>query len=173
MRIALDIGHMKSAPGAVNHSQNLSEFQYNEKLVKEIAEKLKAKGNEVDIIYRESYGKLPGQINAVNPDIAISFHCNAYNTKASGTETLFWHKSVKGKAMAEIMQKALVSVLQLPNRGIKPKTEEDRGGTLLRDVKAPIILIEPFFIDNDNDLKKAQDNHDAFVDAIVEAIAQM
>jgi len=38
------------------------------------------------------------------------------------------------------------------------KQYEERGGYLLRYTGAPCVIAEPFFIDNDQDLKKAQQN---------------
>ena len=76
----------------------------------------------------------------------------AVNERADLTE--------EGKKMAEILLNHLVEHLKLPNRGIKPKTAEDRGGPLLRYTEAPCVIAEPFFIDNDSDLSKAQEDED-------------
>ncbi|MCF6253988.1 MAG: hypothetical protein L3J38_04490 [Thiomicrorhabdus sp.] len=53
---ALVIGHKKRSPGAVNTSQNLSEFDYNERLALEI-EAAFCEHNKVRIqrIYRRTY----------------------------------------------------------------------------------------------------------------------
>ena len=166
-KCALVIGHKKSSPGASN-KMGLTEFAFNEKLAMEIEDKV----NDVDIqrIYRRTYNTLPSDINEFNPDFIISLHCNAFNETASGTEVLYYHRSTKGKLMAEILNEKLVDALGLNNRGIKPKGAEDRGGYLLKSTLAPCVIAEPFFIDNNSDLKVVIDNRDDLIKAYVSSI---
>jgi len=171
-KCALVIGHKKASPGAVNPTSGLTEFSFNDKLAIDIEEEVG--GTFVQRIYRRTYNTLPGDINEFNPDFIISLHCNAFNRSASGTEVLFYHRSTKGKLMAEILNEHLVEALGLKNRGTKPKTAEDRGGNLLKNTDAPCVIAEPFFIDNNDDLKTATDKRDALVKAYatgIEAIA--
>ncbi|MCP4503027.1 MAG: N-acetylmuramoyl-L-alanine amidase, partial [Deltaproteobacteria bacterium] len=120
-----------------------------------------------------TYRALPKQINEHHPDLVVSLHCNAFNKKATGTETLYYHASTEGKRMASLLQRKIVDVLGLADRGIKPKHSEDRGGYLLRETNAPCVLAEPFFIDNNKDLKIAQANHSDLVRAYADAINEM
>ena len=168
---ALVIGHKKRSPGAVNENFGISEFDFNE----DLAFRIEKKVNAVDVqrVYRRTYQELPDDINALNPDFIISLHCNAFNTRASGTEVLYYHRSEKGKMMAEILLKHLVEHLKLPNRGLKPKTAEDRGGYLLRYTKAPCVIAEPFFIDNDEDLSRALEDKDGLAEAYAQAIEEI
>ena len=148
MKIAIVIGHSIRHPGAVNKHSGVTEYEYNEQLATIIKTISRL---DIEIIYRHSYVGLPKKINKKNPDYIISLHCNAYNTKASGTETLYYYKSKKGKILAERMQSAMLDALFLTDRGIKAKTTDDRGGYLLKYTKAPCVILEPFFIDNDSD----------------------
>jgi N-acetylmuramoyl-L-alanine amidase len=91
----------------------------------------------------------------------------------SGTEVLYYHTSQKGKQMAEILQNHLVTYLGLKDRGIKPKSAEDRGGYLLRYTNAPCVIAEPFFIDNDQDLSVAMLNKSGLADAYIKAIDEI
>ncbi|RLI51747.1 MAG: hypothetical protein DRO93_15805, partial [Candidatus Thorarchaeota archaeon] len=168
---ALVIGHKKTSPGAINKKTGITEFEFNDDLAIRIEKKVK----NVDIqrVYRRTYKELPHDINELDPDFIISLHCNAFNEKASGTEVLYYHRSEKGKKMAEILLKHLVEHLKLPNRGIKPKTAEDRGGYLLRYTKAPCIIAEPFFIDNDDDLARAQEDIDGLAEAYAKTIEEI
>ncbi len=172
---ALVIGHKKSSPGAVNQTSGVTEFSFNEKLAMDIEHKF-AENNEIIIqrIYRRTYQALPEDINALAPDFIISLHCNAFNTKATGTEVLYYHRSKIGKKMADILNTEINRVLGLKDRGIKSKSSEDRGGYLLRHTIAPCVIVEPFFIDNDNDFKAAIQHRDRLVSAYakgIEAIA--
>jgi N-acetylmuramoyl-L-alanine amidase len=116
---------------------------------------------------------IPQNINTLEPDFIVSLHCNAFNGKVSGTEVLYYHKSERGKKIAETLLNHLVEHLKLPNRGIKPKTTEDRGGYLLCYTNAPCVIAEPFFIDNDDDLARAQEDMDGLVAAYAAAIDQI
>lgn len=165
---ALVIGHKKSSPGAMNMATGLTEFHYNERLAMEIEDAVE--GVDVQRVYRRTYDSLPNDINELAPDFIVSLHCNAFNEKASGTEVLYYHRSQKGKAMADILHANLVNALSLNDRGTKPKGAEDRGGYLLKSTQAPCIIAEPFFIDNNEDLKAAIDNREALIAAYASAI---
>ena len=169
MKVALVIGHKKDRPGACNNDYAICEFEFNEKLVKDVKDKVN-RYYEVDIVYRDTYRDLPSRVNKLNSDFVVSFHCNAFNKKVSGSETLYYYKSNKGKKIAKIFQSYVVETLKLPDRGIKGKGSEDRGGYILRYTDAPCILIEPFFIDNNSDYKTVKDNYDLFVEALKNAI---
>lgn len=172
-KCALVIGHKKSSPGAYNKNANLYEFTFNDDLARSIETKAEeADGVEVIRVYRRTYATLPGDINDLNPDFVISLHCNAFNTKASGTETLYYHRSTKSKELADRVQAKLLAALGLADRGVLSKTSEDRGGNLLKNTNAPCVIAEPFFIDNDSDLAKAQANLDALAQAYADAIVE-
>lgn len=167
---ALVIGHKKTSPGAANASKNVTEFAFNEALSRHIEDKVD--GVVVQRVFRRTYKQLPDDINELKPDFIVSLHCNAFDTTASGTEVLYYHKSKRGKALAGVVQKKLLAALGLKDRGIKPRTSEDRGGYLLKNTKAPCVIAEPFFIDNDEDLKIAQTRLDALADAYARSIEQ-
>ena len=168
MLCALVIGHKRMSPGAVNVKSNLSEFDFNEDLSLRIENKVQK--TLVQRVYRRTYKELPNDINSLGPNFVVSLHCNAFNKKVSGTEVLYYHKSDKGEKMAEILLDYLVENLKLPNRGIRPKTSEDRGGYILRYTNAPCVIVEPFFIDNDKDLKKAQESIEGLAETYAKAI---
>jgi len=153
---ALVIGHKKASPGAVNEEMGLSEFDFNDELSIRIDKNVRK--TRIQRVYRRTYDELPGDINSLKPDFILSLHCNAYNGQVSGTEVLYYHRSKIGKRIAEILQKHLVAFFGLRDRGIKEKTAEDRGGYLLRYTNVPCVIAEPFFIDNDQDLAKANEN---------------
>lgn len=165
---ALVIGHKKRSPGARNANSNLTEFDFNEDLALRIENKVQ--DVEIQRVYRRTYEELPDDVNALNPDYIVSLHCNAFDTEVSGSEVLYYHKSQKGKEIAEALLNDLVAFLKLNNRGTKPKSTEDRGGYLLRYTKAPCVIAEPFFIDNDKDLARAQENLDGLAAAYAKAI---
>jgi N-acetylmuramoyl-L-alanine amidase len=167
-KCALVIGHKKTSPGALNPNTGIKEFDFNEALA--ISIEGKTTTSEIQRIYRRTYKDLPDDINQYDPHFTISLHCNAFNQEVSGTEVLYYYNSKKGKIMAEILQNALVGYLKLPDRGAKPKASEDRGGYLLRYTEAPCVIAEPFFIDNDDDLARAQEDIEGLAEAYADAI---
>lgn len=174
-KCALVVGHKPSSPGACNKTYRICEYEFNDSLIEQIRTSLVDAidpdgGIEIVVVYRDTYKGLPFEINKLNPDFVVSFHCNAFNTKASGTETLYYQSSKKGKKIAEIFQNNMVQVLGLPNRGIKPKGSEDRGGYLLRYTNAPAVLIEPIFIDNDIDFEQFTMKRQLFITAIQKSL---
>jgi N-acetylmuramoyl-L-alanine amidase len=168
---ALVIGHKKSSPGAGNERTGIHEFDFNDELAIQIENKVKK--TQIQRVYRRTWRELPADINGLDPDFVLSLHCNAYNGQASGTEVLYYHKSKIGESIAKILQRHLVEFLDLRDRGIQPKTSEDRGGNLLRYTKAPCVIAEPFFIDNDQDLAKARDDLEGLAGAYASAIYAM
>lgn len=171
-KAALVIGHTEKSPGAFNPTCGVSEFEFNRKLVKGISAIIDDRC-EVKIVYRERYSDLPEKINALNPDFVICFHANAFDKKSSGTETLYYHKSKKGKKIASIFQANIVKALGLKDRGIKGKFSEGRGGYVLRCTKAPCVLLEPFFMDNDDDYRTAINKYPELIGVCADSIYEI
>ena len=86
---------------------------------------------------------------------------------------LYYDKSKKSKAIAEVFQKNIAEALKLRYRGVKDKDEEDLGGYLLTYTNAPCIITEPFFIDNDTDVNTVLRYYDDFVDAHINSIIEV
>lgn len=168
MKCALVIGHKKSSPGASNAGSGLAEFDFNDNLARMIEDRM-AK-TIIQRIYRRTYKSLPDDINAYKPDFIICLHCNAFNTEATGTEVLYYHRSKLGGACAGILQRTLVGYLKLRDRRTKSKKAEDRGGYLLKYTNAACLISEPFFIDNDSDLARANEDLDGLAEAYTDAI---
>ncbi|KXY22706.1 N-acetylmuramoyl-L-alanine amidase [Bacillus sp. FSL K6-0067] len=79
-------------------------------------------------------------------DLIISFHLNAYDTKAHGVEVCYYdQQSLAAKVSAQLSKD-----IGWFNRGAKPRTDL----YVLSKTKAPAILIELGFIDNESDMAK-------------------
>lgn len=177
MKVALIVGHTEASQGASN-IDGTTEFIYNDEQCKLAAVKLIEAGHEPFIVFRSTYSQLPHRVNLLKPDLAISFHCNAFNKRTSGSEVLHYHRSVKGKAFAKILQRETLKAIGLLNRGLKAiRTAHngkagDRGGLLVRYTKMPCVIWEPFFIDNDEDLSKGIDYRNELIDGLVKAVSE-
>lgn len=173
-KVALIVGHRPDAPGAVSRD-GLTEYDYNSKVVARVAELLRESSVvEPVIVHRGSYATLPNDVNATGADFAISFHANGYsNALATGTEALYWHSSTKGAAMAAVLLREMLQALGLRDRGIKPITSGERGSRILKGTAMPCVIVEPFFLTNQQDKQIAVSKQDALVDAYVRAITQI
>lgn len=177
MKVCIDIGHCPSAPGAENRNYHISEYRFWSTYAPRLANYLRGYGHDAVIVNRKMDGGGTGMTacvracNEANADIIVALHANAYNGKASGTETLYWHTSPRGKRLAQCIQTQMVKALGLPDRGIKPITGTERGGAQLRGTVAPCVIVEPFFIDNDNDYETALEQDANLCGAIAVGIA--
>ncbi len=172
MRCILIVGHKANKQGACNKKHNVCEYQFNDKLACDIYDKLKEKESNIDIriIHRRTYKELPDDINKINPEFFISMHCNAFDGKCNGTETLYYHTSKKSKIIADIVQENMLKAYGFKNRGILPRTMEDNGGTLLRYTNMPGVIVEPFFIDNDDAYETVMTDYDKIIEAYVASV---
>lgn len=160
MKIAIVVGHSRNSKGAVNKDSGANEFDFFSNLADDIKVNFPEcnMSDQIVVIHRENgYKKLPHEINSFNVDLVVSLHANAHNTKVEGCEMLYYHKSTKGKEIAKIFQEKIQGIFLNKDRGIKPKSSEDRGGYLLKETNAPCIICEPFFIDNNIDYGVAKE----------------
>jgi N-acetylmuramoyl-L-alanine amidase len=176
-RIALVVGHSEDSQGAVNESSGVTEWNFNTTLVNCIWAKLCGLSgcDNVEIFHRTAgIRDLVRRVNEWNPDLAIEFHCNAFNGKASGTEMLVSkvhrpdHK-VDGTFCSDVAHLGLfvAESLNLRWRGVKFVGRWGRGGYFLNKTRCKAIIAESFFIDNGVDLASANLNYDALVGAYV------
>lgn len=159
-KVTLCIGHCRLAPGAYNESHAVSEYKFNTWLCELITKELKKFNHEVYIVNRLKDGGGTGMkadVKAVNKyevDCIVELHCNAFNGSAQGCEMLYYRLSERGKKLAQCIQNEVVK-LGFVDRNIKPKNVKERGGLVLRDSKYPMVIGEPFFIDNMIDWNRA------------------
>ena len=149
--VYLDYGHGGSDPGAVNKEKGRKESDDVLEVGLAVAKELRRHGVIVDETRTEdrhvSLGDRANLANKKNYDYFVSFHRNSSSSSAvNGVET-FTSKgaSVKSRELAEKIQKALVDV-GYHDRGVKTE-----NFYVLRNTKAPAVLIEIGFISNDKD----------------------
>lgn len=104
--------------------------------------------------------------NKNNYDYFISFHRNAFKPEqASGVETfIYLNPGAKAEAMAEKIQRALVAI-GFSNRGVKRENFH-----VLRETKAPAILVEMGFLDNSKDNQLFDSKKEQIIEALASAI---
>lgn len=170
-RIMLDPGHGKPSPGAVHWG--IKEYILTFLIARELENLLKqhpsfevmmTKYNESE---NPSLSKRASSSNQFNADIFISIHLNSFETGVPhGHEVLFCEGSVEGKNLAFCINEELHHCLYpvLKNRGIKTDIQA-RGEplTVLRKTKAPAVIVEGFFLSNEEDFTLADEKGCALV----------
>ncbi|MGQ8826957.1 N-acetylmuramoyl-L-alanine amidase C-terminal domain-containing protein [Bacillus sp. NA_146.1] len=88
--------------------------------------------------------------NSHDVDLVISFHLNAYDGKANGVEVCYYdQKDLAAKVSAQLSKD-----IGWDNRGAKERRYGNERLYVLAETKAPAILIELGFIDNESDMVK-------------------
>jgi N-acetylmuramoyl-L-alanine amidase len=181
MKVAIVIGHSEGIQGASNSVSGHTEWEVNSKLaidVKHTFDTFKETlGIEAQLFYRDDLGvgamlRLVNRVNQSESDLCISLHLNAFNREAHGCETLYWGTSMTGLTVASVMQEEVCKVLGNANRGVKPKRIRSRGAYILRKTHMPCVILEPFFIDNLDELANGLEKMEDLGSAIVEGIRQ-
>lgn len=153
-KIAIFAGHGGSDPGACAHGRT----EANEvlKIANSAAAILESAGHEI-IRNRTtntfvSVNQNISIANNNNVDYVVEIHLNAGGGK--GTETYHSIVGGEGQTLAQRVNSRLAS-LGFANRGAKTKRGADGSDYLgiIRETKAPAILIEVCFIDNADDLQ--------------------
>jgi len=100
-------------------------------------------------------------------DLLISFHCNAFNSEANGTETFYYADSENGRKLAECVQSQIIGLGELTDRGVK-----NTPLYMTKHPNAVAILVELAFIDQADDSAKLSDPvwQDNFARAIARGI---
>lgn len=166
MRVGVVVGHSVKDPGAVN-ANGRTEFGFNSELATMVSVELLKRDMDPVIIWRDrTYSSMPEKVNSFNVDFSIELHCNAFNTKASGSETLFFSGSDNGCRLATFIQEEITGVLGLSDRGAKGVDKSARGGLMLVKTAKPHVILEPFFIDNAGDLTVGERRKPQLAEAI-------
>lgn len=167
-RLCFDYGHGGNDPGACYNGRKESSDVLA--IGKEVAKEVRRHGVIVDEIRTTdatlSLQQRSNYENKSNYDYFISFHRNAFKPEAAtGAETYtYLNQNSRSKAMADKIQTAVVNVGFI-NRGVKKANFH-----VLRETKAPAVLIELGFIDNSKDNSLFDTKKKEIIKAISKAI---
>ena len=164
----LDAGHGGMDPGKIGIDGSLEKD-----INLQIAERLKMylEASDVDVImtreddrglYEESDDSKKmadmknrcKKIEEANPDLVVSIHQNSYHEEAiRGGQVFYYKTSVRGKKLAESLQKRFDYVLGDSN---KRQAKANDNYYLLLHVKEPIVIAECGFLSNREEAKKLE-----------------
>lgn len=183
--LAIVVGHNSYAQGA---SFNLdfrtypkgprSEFQFHSVVSKYIKEQCDASGHiNTHIIFRDVKTDVEGaykRAEALGCDLLIELHYNAFNEKASGTETLASYRT-DDVNFATVVQKHLCVAFNRTgmSRGVKSIPQNQNGGYAVhRLIRVPNCLTEAFFGDNRAEATFAWENKTTYANALRNAVLE-
>lgn len=171
MLILFDYGHGGKDPGATYKGRQ----EANDVLLlgQAVAKRLRAAGVQIDETRTTNTTlSLQQRVEMEQKkkyDFFISFHRNAFKPEVgTGAEVFVFNLTnpqSKSKPLADKIQSALVNV-GFRNRGVK-----EANFYVLKNTKAPALLLEIGFIDNSADNQLFDEKFDAIVDGITNAIA--
>lgn len=165
MRVFINPGHdIDLDSGAVNPNYGTRECDVARNAGKMLARYLQTAGCEVRTLQSDDLGLVCETSNEWGTDIFVSLHCNAFNTVARGTETLY--KSYNGQQLAQLIQDQIINSINTVDRGIKKRDDL----WVLNGTDAVAVLVEMAFIDNDEDLEILNNDLDTIVRAIARGI---
>lgn len=165
MRVFINPGHdIDLDSGAVNPNYGTRECDVTRNAGKMLARYLQTAGCEVRTLQSDDLGLVCETSNEWGADIFVSLHCNAFNTVARGTETLY--KSYNGQQLAQLIQDQIINSINTVDRGIKKRDDL----WVLNGTDAVAVLVEMAFIDNDEDLEILDNDLDTIVRAIARGI---
>lgn len=163
--VVIDPGHGGADPGKIGVN-DAKEKEINLQIAEEVKELLEDKGIKVIMTREEdkmlsegSAGSRKVQdmkervklINDTAPDLAVSIHQNSYSgAEVCGAQVFYYTHSAEGEKLAEIMQKALLSVDKENHRQAKA----DSTYYLLRRTEVPTIIVECGFLSNYEEAEK-------------------
>lgn len=152
MNIAFILGHHERAKGKFSKHLKMSEWDFYNEVMSHIPDAKIFYHNPNTNGYLNRQIETAKKLDSVNFDLVIEMHFNSFNTKATGVETFYFHKSIKGKKYAEKFNEVCVRWTGLRLRGAKPLSNHKQDGYgFVQSNKHPSILIEPFFGDNIQD----------------------
>ncbi|PDZ42368.1 N-acetylmuramoyl-L-alanine amidase [Bacillus wiedmannii] len=165
VRYSLHGGHNSIVQGA--NSGNRKEHIMDRQVKDVVAAKLRALGHtvyddtdEVGSTQAQNLNNIVRNSNSHGVDLVISFHLNASDGNGQGVEVLYYDQ----KDLAAKISAQLAKDIGWRDRGAKQRTDL----AVLNGTKAPAILIELGFIDNESDMSKW--NVDKIANSIVYAL---
>lgn len=151
MKAAIIIGHDKFSPGAYSPYLRTSEYMYHSEAATYLS-CFDIYKRPIGGGYKTQMQLLANEINEKDYDLVIELHYNAFNKEANGCEAVIYPGS-KARLKAQEYCNMVSEKYDVKNRGVKEATEGGRGWWFLKLMKAPAIILEPFFGDNPEALK--------------------
>lgn len=181
--VIIDSGHGGADPGKIGIN-GAKEKELNLKIAMKVKELLEEEGIRVvmtreddttlakDTDTNQKVQDMKARVELINhtaPDLVVSIHQNSYQEESiHGAQVFYYTHSEEGKRMAEIMQKALLTVDPQNHRQAKA----DSTYYLLKRTEVPAIIVECGFLSNQEEADKlvTEEYQQQIAEAIVDGI---
>lgn len=158
--VVIDAGHGGDDPGKIGIN-GAPEKDINLQIAKRLQVLLEAQDIDV-VMTRENEAGLYGEydsnkkvqdmkrrieiIDEAAPVISVSIHQNSYPEEyVHGAQVFYYTNSPQGKALADILQEALITIADPENNRV---TKANDSYYLLKKTKIPIVIVECGFLSN-------------------------
>jgi N-acetylmuramoyl-L-alanine amidase len=154
-KIAIIIGHRSGSQGAYSKHLRLTEYQFNSTvalMLSDIAD-IYERPNTRFVSEAFRIKQLVNEINKHDYELVISLHFNHFHIEqANGVEALYFITNKFSKVIAQEYVTMVSDQFKVKPRAlVSVRSTKQRGGTLICGLKAPAILVEPFFGSNEYD----------------------
>lgn len=172
--VAIVVGHHPSSPGGIGTlgDKEYSEFSYNFDFAPILARELQLFDLSAEVFFRDSSKDFrSGMVAATvrSPRIIIELHANSSGFNVGGSEAFVRKNDDFSKHIAKAIVDSVSNSIGFKNRGVK--TIQSRF-MQLKSTSIPAMGLELFFIDKENDLRKAVEQRERLANAIAVPLAE-
>ena len=161
-RIGISVGHVGPDEEGASHNEIGVTEEQTCRRVLHVLKSMLDEYRDVEAVYAPVDLNLSHRIEFLNGhhaeagiDISLELHLNAFTDRSvDGCECLYFPTSMTGKAWADKLQGELVQMLTAKDRGSKAFDNRERNA-FVRQTTMPSVIIEPFFITNDDRAKQS------------------
>ncbi|KQB40131.1 hypothetical protein B6A10_04600 [Flavobacterium sp. L1I52] len=174
INVVIDLGHGGTDFGAT--IKNIHE----KNIVEQIAKKIKSTNKDVQLYFtrtEDQFVSLQDRVNFINelkPDLVLSIHVNANrDNQKSGAEFFIATQNDFSKKSTEIANELSTKLSE--NNFIKINTLKTAPFFILKNTKAPALLLELGYLTNENDFKYLTDgdSQDKIANSISEYLSKL
>ena len=153
MKKAIIVGHNAKEKGYYSHFLQAHEFDFYGTMEDELREIATLYyHNPIISSYMLRMQDTARRINQHDYDLVLSLHFNSFNSKANGSEGLYFHTNERGRNYANIFSSMMNEEMGYRTREPKPLSEpRQRGYFEVQTPRATTLILEPFFGDNEQD----------------------
>ena len=166
--VILSVGHYRKKRGANNAYFGLSEWQLCGIFVSGLSDDLINRGVYCISLTDHTLKQKVEKINIIQPEIAIEFHMNSFDTTCDGHLCMYWVNSFFGEKLSILIRDSITVNKKRENIAVKKHTT--RGSYFLRKTKCIALIVELCFIDNDEDVIRTVGNYRQLRSSIVMAL---
>lgn len=157
-KVAIVIGHRPGRQGAYSPFLKKTEYEFNSEVASYLMDIADVYERPNIPFVGETFRikQLVKEINKHDYELVISLHFNSFHDeRAHGATALYYITNSFGKVIANEFVKTISEHFNIKQRELIPiSSTKQRGGTLIKGLKATAILLEPFFGSNESDAKK-------------------